>query len=102
MVLGYLATVVISVVESALVAGGLSALGAALYSIGIPKDSIIAYETALKSDGFIVMVHGTEDEANRARSVLALTNSTHIETHPGTPSSAVAGNWLEPIRVPAF
>jgi hypothetical protein len=30
-------------------AGGLSALGAALYGIGIPKDSIMWYETALKS-----------------------------------------------------
>jgi hypothetical protein len=47
-VLGYLATVMISAIESAVVVGGLSALGAALYSIGVPKDIVIQYETALK------------------------------------------------------
>src|SRR5579862_5937508 len=46
MVLGYLAAAVISAVQSAVVVGGLSALGAALYSIGIPKDSVVNYEAA--------------------------------------------------------
>src|ERR1039458_2121664 len=45
-VLGYLAAVAISAVESAIVVGGLSAFGAALYSIGVPKDSVIQYEAA--------------------------------------------------------
>lgn len=36
-VLGYLATAVVAAIEGAVVAGGLSALGAALYSSGIPK-----------------------------------------------------------------
>ncbi len=40
-VLGYLGGVAIVAVQSAVVVGGLSALGAALYSIGIPKDSVI-------------------------------------------------------------
>ena len=35
-VLGYLATIVIAGIENAIVVGGLSAIGAALYSIGIP------------------------------------------------------------------
>ena len=48
-VLGYLATVAIAGTENAVVVGGLSALGVALYSIGIPKDSVIQYETALKA-----------------------------------------------------
>src|SRR3984957_12759896 len=42
-VLGYLATIAVSAIESAIMVGGLSALGAALYSIGIPKDSIVQY-----------------------------------------------------------
>src|SRR5277367_3847462 len=48
-VLGYLASVAISAVETAVVVGGMSALGAALYGIGVPKDSVIQYETALKA-----------------------------------------------------
>ena len=54
-------------VESAAVVGGLSALGAALYSSGIPKDSIIAYESAIKADGFLVTVHGPAEELDRAK-----------------------------------
>src|SRR5271155_4478144 len=43
-VLGYLGAMVISAVESAIVVGGASALGAALYGLGVPKDSVIQYE----------------------------------------------------------
>ena len=38
--------VVISGVENAVLVGGLSAIGAALYSIGIPKDTVLQYESA--------------------------------------------------------
>ena len=58
-VLGYLATVVFAGIENAIVVGGLSALGAALYSLGIPKDSVLAYETAIKADDFLVMARGS-------------------------------------------
>jgi hypothetical protein len=46
-VLGYLGAIVVSAIESAVMVGGLSAIGAALYSIGVPKDSVIQYETAV-------------------------------------------------------
>ena len=69
-VLGYLATIAIAGIENAVVVGGLSALGAALYSIGIPKDSVIQYETAVKSDSFLVMAHGTAEEMARAKTIL--------------------------------
>ena len=41
MVLGYLSAVVVSAVEGAILVGGLTALGAALYSAGIPRNSVI-------------------------------------------------------------
>jgi hypothetical protein len=82
-VLGYLASMVFSGVETAIVAGGLSAFGAALYSIGIPKDSVIQYETDLKADNFLVMVHGTPDEAVRARAVLGTVNPLRLDVHEG-------------------
>ena len=52
-------------IENAIVVGGLSALGAALYSLGIPKDSVLAYETAIKADDFLVMARGSADEMTR-------------------------------------
>src|SRR6202167_887949 len=47
-VLGYLATVMLAGIENAIVVGGLSALGAALYSLGIPKDSVLATRPPLR------------------------------------------------------
>ena len=82
-VLGYLATMVMSAIEGAVVVGGLSALGAALYSTGIPKDSVVAYETALKADNFLVMAHGPAEEMARAKAVLGTLNPSRIDLHEG-------------------
>ena len=82
MVLGYLAATVISAIEGAVVVGGLSALGAALFSLGIPRDSVLQYEMALKADGFLVTVHGTPDMLARARTVLSNAKPSRVELHP--------------------
>jgi hypothetical protein len=52
-VLGHLAAMVFSAVEGAVVVGGLSALGAGLFSIGLPRDSVIEYEEDVKANGFL-------------------------------------------------
>ncbi|MGB8869317.1 MAG: hypothetical protein WCC96_08750 [Rhodomicrobium sp.] len=80
-VLGYFAGIVLSTIEGAVVAGGLSALGAALYSIGIPKNSVIAYETALKADQFLVMVHGSSEEAARGKAILETLKPSSVHMH---------------------
>src|SRR5579863_2101819 len=82
-VLGYLAGMAITAVENAIVVGGLSALGAALYSIGVPKDSVIKYEGALKADGFLVMAHVTADETTRAKAILGAAKPSLIDVHTG-------------------
>jgi hypothetical protein len=88
MVLGYLAAAVASAVEGAVVVGGLSALGAALFSIGIPKDSVIEYETALKADEFLVTAHGTPDALANARGILAKAKPARIEMHQAVTATA--------------
>lgn len=80
-VLGYLASMVFSGVETAAVAGSLSTLGAAMFSIGIPKDSVIQYERALKADNFLVMVHGTPEEGIRARAILGIEKPARLDNH---------------------
>ena len=82
-VLGYLAAIAISAIESAVLVGGLSALGAALYSIGIPKDSVVEYESAVKADGFLVMAHGTAQEMARAKAILHAAGPTRLDIHEG-------------------
>lgn len=83
-VLGYLAATATSAIESAVMVGGLSAIGAALYSIGIPKDSVIQYETAVKADGFLVTARGTAAEMARAKTILGTFNPSHLDLHTGT------------------
>lgn len=89
-VLGYLAAAAISALEGAVVAGGLSAIGAAIASIGIPHDSVMRYETAIKADDFLVMAHGNREEVERARAVLGTMNPKHIEMHVMAPAGSTA------------
>ena len=91
-VLGYLASVAISAIEGAAVVGGLSVLGATLYSIGVPKDSVIQYETAIKADGFLVMAHGSAQEMARAKTILGATNPSRLDMIAGvkTPERAAS------------
>ncbi len=83
-VLGYLASMAIVAVENAAVVGGLSALGAALYSIGVPKDSVIKYETAVKGDSFLVLAHGPAAEVARAKAILGTISPSRLEVHADT------------------
>jgi hypothetical protein len=69
-VFGPLVSWIVRAVKGAGTAGGLSALGTGLHSIGIPMDSIMEYEKALKFDKFIVIAHGTSGEAAKAKSIL--------------------------------
>ncbi|MEO8552332.1 MAG: general stress protein [Kofleriaceae bacterium] len=71
----------VGAVEGAVVVGGLSALGAALFNLGIPKDSVIKYEQALKADHFIVAVHGTAALVDKARSVLQRSGASETFVH---------------------
>ena len=89
-VLGPLVSWIIGALEGAVVVGGLGALAAALYSIGIPKDSVMKYETAIKSDRFLVIAHGTADEVAKAKSILETAGAAQIDVHSGI-SGGIAG-----------
>ena len=88
MVLGHLAAMVVAAVEGAILVGGVSALGAALFSIGIPKDSVLQYEQAVKTDGFLVVGHGAVDEMTRAKVVLDASNPMRLDVHEGVKTPA--------------
>ena len=81
LVAGPLVVWVIGALEGAVVVGGLSALGAGLYSLGIPHDSILQYETALKTGKFVVIAHGTAEEVVSARAIITRTNPEALEEH---------------------
>jgi hypothetical protein len=68
---GPVVAALIGALEGAVVVGGLSALGGALIQIGLPKDQVIKYETALKADKYVLMVHGNAEQVASARAVLS-------------------------------
>jgi hypothetical protein len=72
---------IVGALEGAVVVGGVSALGAGLYSIGIPNDSIVKYELAIKTDKFLLLVHGTASEVEKARDILAGTEPLDLKMH---------------------
>jgi len=66
-----LVSALVGALEGAVVVGGVSALGAALTDLGVAKDQVIKYESALKADRYVLMIHGDAEEIEKARSVLA-------------------------------
>jgi hypothetical protein len=83
LVAGPLVAWIVGAVEGAVVVGGLSAIGAGLYSIGIPKDSIVEYETALKTDKFLLVVHADAAEVEKAKNIIKTTCPVHFSMHSG-------------------
>jgi len=72
---------IVGALEGAVVVGGLGAIGGALVSLGVPKNSVIDYESALKAGKFIVVVHGDEAEVKRAKTSLAGTGTSRLDTY---------------------
>jgi hypothetical protein len=85
---GPLVVMIVGALESAAVVGGLSALGAGLFSMGIPKDSVVRYETALKTGKFVLIAHGSTEDLARARKILDLTKPETLDHHQQEPIAA--------------
>jgi uncharacterized membrane protein len=79
---------IVGALEGAAVFGGLSAIGAGLYSMGIPKDSVLQYEMALKTDKFLLMVHGTAREVETARAIIENTRPVNVTLHTAEVAAA--------------
>ena len=72
---------IVGALEGAVLVGGVSAIGAGLYGIGIPKDSVVQYELALKTDKYLLVVHGAAAEVEKARAIIARTKPISVELH---------------------
>jgi hypothetical protein len=64
-ILGPLTSALVGALEGAAIGGGVSVLGAALASVGVPRDSIVRYEGDIRAGRFVVIVHGTDYSAGR-------------------------------------
>jgi hypothetical protein len=94
LVAGPIVSWIVGALEGAVVVGGLGVVGAGLYGLGIPKDSIVKYETAIKTGKFVLIAHGSPEEAARAHEVISRTSPELAEHHqPGLslPKESFAG-----------
>lgn len=83
LVLGHLGVMAVGALEGAAIFGGLGVVGGALLSIGIPKNSVLQYENAVKADKFLVMVHGSPEEVAKAQQVLGASQTSQLDRHQG-------------------
>jgi uncharacterized membrane protein len=67
---GPVVVALLAALEGAVVVGSLSALGAALMSMGIPEHQALRYEVELKAGKFLLLAHGTAAEVERAQEIL--------------------------------
>ena len=78
---GPLVSFMVGALEGATVHNGLTAIGSALHSMGIPKSSVINYESALRANKFLLVVHGANGEASRANGILRKTEPIELVAH---------------------
>ena len=72
LVAGPFVVALVGALEGAVVVGGLGVIGAALADIGIPKDSILEYETEIKAGKFMLIANGTHIKVQKARVTLGI------------------------------
>ena len=65
--------------EGAAVGGGVGVLGAALTSIGVPKDSIVKYEKAMRADKYLLIAHGDAATVQHAREIMERIKASKAE-----------------------
>ena len=87
---GPLVAWIVAALEGAVVVGGLSAVGAGLFSLGIPKDSIVQYESAVKAGKYVVVAHGTAQDVARARDIMSTLKPSGLTDHVLDPVGAAA------------
>lgn len=71
LIAGPVAAVVVAL-EGAIAVGGLSALGAALVSIGIPEKHIMKYETEIKAGKYMLLAQGDDKMITTAQEILEI------------------------------
>lgn len=72
---------IVGALEGAVIFGGLSVIGAGLIGMGIPQDSVVQYEVALKTDKYLLMVNGTAAEVEKAKGILESTRPLNTTIH---------------------
>jgi hypothetical protein len=79
-VFGPLTSGIVGALEGAAVTGGLSALAAALASLGIPRDSVMRFEASIRAGKFLLVVHGGGPSLAETEQLLSSAGAEAVET----------------------
>jgi len=74
---GPFAAALIAAFEGAAIVGGVSALSAALASVGVPHDRALRYESDVLADRFLLIVHGSAGDVANAHRILDAKEAAH-------------------------
>jgi len=80
-VAGSIVAVLVDGDDSLGIAGGLRALGMALYALGVPGENALRYETMVSEGGLLLVVHGERAEVEQASDTIALSNGVEMVVH---------------------
>ena len=78
---GPLVSSIVSALEGPTANNALDVLESALLTMGIPKSSAISYESALRANKFLLIVHGVNGDASRAKEILKKTEPIELAAH---------------------
>ena len=71
----------VALLEGAVLGGGFAAMAAAKASIGIPKNSVVQYESDLKAGSFLLLIRGSETQVQGAKDTLAGSSATRFDAY---------------------
>jgi hypothetical protein len=72
---------IVGALEGAVVVGGATVIGAGLFSMGVPKDSVVQYEMALTTDHFLLIASGSREEVEKAKGIIETTRPFTLNLH---------------------
>jgi hypothetical protein len=80
-VAGSLTSALLGGLEGAVAGAAMTGVFGWLASLGISKQHILKYEESVRAGKYLVIAHGTPDEAQKARGILAGTGPTELNLH---------------------
>ena len=78
---GPIAGAIIGALEGTPAVRGLSAVGSGLHIIGIPRDSILKYERAIKGDKYLIIAQGVAEEIASVKAIIKNNGAAEFDLH---------------------
>jgi hypothetical protein len=78
---GPVAGAIIGALEGTPAVRGLSAVGSGLHMIGIPRDSVLKYERAIKGDKYLIIAQGLAEEIGAIKAIIKNNGTVEFDLH---------------------